>query len=116
MLQPPSLVYSSRDMLLPEPNEVWCVEHSNLNTIRSMFGNKGCQKGCARLLWGFTSTPKCIRKNRYLQIRVASKTLIESLQELIFSLPNVQGRKINSFLCIPYFILQLRLAKTLSCV
>lgn len=102
MLKSPSFIDPRRNILFPQPSQVWCMVHSNLNTIRSKLFHQRRQQRCAGWVRRFTSSSQGIRKNAQLDIRIFPQRLLQSFDKFLFRLSNIQRRQKDSSLGIPY--------------
>ena len=89
MLKTPTLVYSSRNPFLSQPRQIGRVKHADLDSFRTMIGNKRRQKRSARRIGRFPGSSQGIRQNRHFEIRIVVKRLIQGLDKFMLRLADI---------------------------
>lgn len=106
MLQTPTLIDPSRYPFLPQTRQIRRVEHADLNSVRTMFGDQRSEKRCRARIGCFTSAAQGIRQNGYFEIGVILQGLVQGLDELMLCFADVQRRKVDAPASVADFVLR----------
>lgn len=114
MLQTPSFVDPLRHIFLLPAVQVRRVEHGDLDSIAKL-RYQGCQQSGTRWVGIFSRAPECVCQDGQFQLGVVLQRLLESRDEFMFGLANVQCRQKDSSSRTSYLSLYGILSRLSAC-